>query len=134
MLCVRVDRLFGSLVGAGTVGMNRKYLLLGVDLFWVGLSPFFALLVRDYFAPHGNALTATTLYALLSVIVAAVVFPLAGLNRTLWRYTSFAELTRLQAVVTITVLLAVLITFAHTRLLDIPRSLPLLQWFFLMAT
>jgi lipopolysaccharide/colanic/teichoic acid biosynthesis glycosyltransferase len=115
------------------VGINRKYLLLGVDLCWVGLSPFVALLVRDYFAPHGNALTATTLYACLSVIIAAVVFPLAGLNRALWRYTSLAELMRLQAVVTVTVLLAVLITFAYTRLLDIPRSLPLLQWFFLMA-
>ncbi len=113
--------------------MNRKYLLLGIDLFWVGLSPLAALLVRDYFTPHGHALTATTLYACLSVLIAAVVFPLAGLNRTLWRYTSLAELVRLQAVVSITVLLAVLVTFAYTRLLDIPRSLPLLQWVFLMT-
>ena len=32
-----------------------------------------------------------------------------------------------------TVLLALLATFAHTRLLDISRSLPLIQWFILVA-
>ena len=41
---------------------------------------------------------------------------------------------RLQLAVTVTVLLALLATFAQTRLLDISRALPLLQWFFLVAT
>jgi FlaA1/EpsC-like NDP-sugar epimerase len=113
--------------------MNRKYLLLGIDLFWVALSPFAALFIRDYFAPRAEALTAAIVYAGLSLAIAAVVFPLAGLNRALWRYTSLAELVRLQLAVTVTVLLALLVTFAHTRLLDISRSLPLLQWFFLVA-
>ena len=40
---------------------------------------------------------------------------------------------RLQLAVTVTVLLALLATFAQTRLADISRSLPLLQWFFLVA-
>ena len=40
---------------------------------------------------------------------------------------------RLQLAVTVTVLLALLATFAQTRLIDISRSLPLLQWFFLVA-
>ena len=69
----------------------------------------------------------------LGVVIAAVVFPIAGLNRSLWRYTSLTELMRLQLAVTVTVLLALLATFAHTRLADISRSLPLLQWFFLVA-
>ena len=115
------------------MGINRKYLLLGIDLFWVLLSPFAALLIRDHFAPRAEALTAATIYAGLSFAIAVVVFPLAGLNRTLWRYTSLAELGRLQLAVTVTVLLALLATFAHTRLIDISRSLPLLQWFFLVA-
>ena len=80
-----------------------------------------------------EALTAATIYAGLSFAIAVVVFPLAGLNRTLWRYTSLAELGRLQLAVTVTVLLALLATFAQTRLIDISRSLPLLQWFFLVA-
>ena len=113
--------------------LDRKYLLLGVDLFWVALSPFAALLVRDHFAPHAHALPAAVAYACLSVAIAAVVFPLAGLNRALWRYTSLGELVRVQLAVTVTVLLALLGTFAHTRLLDISRSLPLLQWFFLVG-
>ena len=141
-LTLSLDSLIGFLRGQGAipgvsrvdgVGVNRKYILLGVDLLWVALSPFFALLVRDHFAPRPEALTATVAYACLSVGIAAVIFPLAGLNRALWRYTSLAELLKLQLAVTATVLLALLGTFAHTRLLDISRSLPLLQWFFLVA-
>jgi lipopolysaccharide/colanic/teichoic acid biosynthesis glycosyltransferase len=115
------------------VGLNRKYLFLGIDLFWVALSPFAALFIRDNFAPREVALTAAILYACIGVALAAVVFPVAGLNRALWRYTSLGELVRLLLAVTVTVLLALLATFAHTRLLDISRSLPLLQWFFLVA-
>jgi lipopolysaccharide/colanic/teichoic acid biosynthesis glycosyltransferase len=115
------------------VGIDRKYLLLGIDLIWVALSPFAALLIRDDFAPREQALAAAIPYACLGVVIAGVVFPIAGLNRTLWRYTSLSELMRLQLAVTATVLLAVMATFAQTRLLDISRSLPLLQWFFLVA-
>ena len=64
------------------MGINRKYLLLGVDLFWVLLSPFAALLIRDHFAPRAEALTAAIIYAGLSFAIALVVFPLAGLNRS----------------------------------------------------
>ena len=80
-----------------------------------------------------EALEAAILYACLGLVIAIVVFPIAGLNRSLWRYTSLSELMRLQLAVTVTVLLALLATFTQTRLLDISRSLPLLQWFFLVA-
>lgn len=113
--------------------VNRKYLLLGVDLLWVALSPFAALLLRDHFAPRPEALTATIAYACVSVAIAAVIFPLAGLNRALWRFTSLGEFVRLQLAVTVAVLLALLATFAHSRLLDISRSLPPLQWFVLVG-
>ena len=72
-------------------------------------------------------------YALVGVIVAAVVFPLAGVNRTLWRYTSLPDLLRLVLAVTVTLLLALFTTFALSRLEDIARSLPVIQWFFLVA-
>src|SRR5262245_15998222 len=115
------------------VGIQRKYLLLGIDLAWVALSPFAALFIRDAFAPRAEALSATIPYACLCLVIAAIFFPIAGLNRTLWRYSSLSELMRLQLAVTVTILIAVLATFAHTRLLDISRSLPLLQWFLLVA-
>ena len=69
----------------------------------------------------------------VGVIVAAVVLPLAGVNRTLWRYTSLTDLLRLALAVTVTLLLALFTTFALSRLQDIPRSLPVIQWFFLVA-
>ncbi len=122
-----------SSASGGQVGTNRKYILLAIDLFWVALSPFAALVIRDDFAPRPEALAAAILYACMGLVIAAAVFPIAGLNRTLWRYTSLSELMRLQLAVTVTVLLALLATFAQTRLLDISRSLPLLQWFFLVA-
>ncbi|MGH9549529.1 MAG: hypothetical protein ACRD3W_09140, partial [Terriglobales bacterium] len=62
--------------------VNRKYLFLCIDLFWVAVSPFGALLIRDEFSPRSEALSAATVYAGLSVVIAAIVFPLAGLNRT----------------------------------------------------
>ena len=91
------------------MGISRKYLLLGIDLAWVALSPFAALFIRDNFAPREEALAATIPYACLGVVIAAIVFPVAGLNRTLWRYTSLSELMRLQVAVTVTILFALLV-------------------------
>lgn len=130
----RVRTAFGpSSRDASAVGINRKYALLAVDLCWVAVSPFAALCLRDNFAPYKQAFEAAIPYSFLGVVIAAIVFPIAGLNRSLWRYTSLTELMRLQLAVTITVLLALLVTFAQTRLTDISRSLPLLQWFFLVG-
>ena len=116
------------------MSLNRRYLLLGIDLVWVALSAFAALYIRDNFAPREEAVEAAVLYACVCVGVAAVTFPVAGLNRTLWRYTSLGELMRLLLTITVTLLLALLAMFALTRLSDVSRSLPLLQWAFLAAT
>ena len=113
--------------------MKRKYLLLSIDLFWVALSPFAALLLRENLAPREASLSAAIVYAFVGVIIAAFVLPLAGLNRTLWRYTSLNDLVRLMLAVTVTLLLALFATFALSRLADIARSLPIIQWLFLIA-
>ena len=128
-----IDPAGRDIYGGRIVGISRKYLLLAIDLFWVALSPFAALFLRDNFVPRAEQFEAAILYAWMGLVIATVVFPVAGLNRTLWRYTSLADLMRLQLAVTVTVLLALLATFTQTRLLDISRSLPLLQWFFLVA-
>jgi lipopolysaccharide/colanic/teichoic acid biosynthesis glycosyltransferase len=61
------------------------------------------------------------------------VFPVAGLNRSLWRYTSLNDVLRLMVAVTVTLLLSIFAGFAFWRLEDVARSLPLIQWLFLVA-
>jgi lipopolysaccharide/colanic/teichoic acid biosynthesis glycosyltransferase len=113
--------------------VKRKYLLLSIDLFWIALSPFAALFIRDNFTPREESLSAAITYAAVGLIVAAILLPLAGVNRSLWRYTSLRDLLRLMAVVAVIVLLALFVSFAFSRLEDISRSLPVIQWFFLVA-
>ena len=113
--------------------MKRRYLLFSIDLFWVALSPFLALVIRENFTPRAETFSAALTYALAGVVVAAVVFPLTGLNRGLWRYTSLPDLLRLVVAVTAIVLLSLFTTFAFSRLEDIARSLPVIQWFVLVA-
>lgn len=113
--------------------MKRKILLLGIDLFWVALSPFVALFIRENFAPRAETLEAAFGYALAGVIAGMVVLPLAGLNRGLWRYTSLPDLTRVVVAATAIVMLSLFATFAFSRLEDVARSMPLIQWFVLLA-
>jgi len=114
--------------------VRRRFFLIGVDLFWVAISPFVALFIRDNFSPRAEALSAAIGYAGIGVLVAAIILPVAGLNRGLWRYTSLPDLLRLMGAVTAIVLLAMFATFALSRLEDIPRSLPAIQWFVLIAS
>ena len=113
--------------------MRRRYLLFGIDLFWVALSPFVALFIRENFAPYTETLSGALTYALVGVILAALVLPLAGLNRGLWRYTSLPDLLRLVMAVTTIMLLSLFTTFAFSRLEGIARSLPVIQWFVLIG-
>jgi lipopolysaccharide/colanic/teichoic acid biosynthesis glycosyltransferase len=111
---------------------GRSYARLAIDLTWVFLSPFAALFIRQNFVVSVARLYDVVPYMLMCVFSAAIVFSLAGLHRTLWRYTSLPDVLRLVSAVTIAVLLAVLGAFTVTRLEGVARSLPLIQWFLLL--
>jgi lipopolysaccharide/colanic/teichoic acid biosynthesis glycosyltransferase len=113
--------------------VRQKFILLGIDLFWVAISPILALLIRDSFAPRPESILAGVEYAGIGILVGLFVLPLTGVNRTLWRYTAPRDLVRLVIAVTAIVLLTLLISFATRRLEDVSRSLPLLQWILLMS-
>src|SRR5262249_53768022 len=51
----------------------------------------------------------------------------AGLNRTLWRFSTFSDITRVSVGVVATVLLAMALAFAFNRMENVARSLPILQ-------
>ena len=111
----------------------RSYVRLTADLTWVSLSAFIALFVRDNFVLSFLRFEGIVPYALLCVVVAAIVFAVAGFHRALWRYTSLLDILRLAGAVTATLLLALSVGFALNRLEDVARSLPIIQLLFLIA-
>src|SRR5688572_1592401 len=102
----------------------RRHARLAIDLTWVALSPFIALIIRDNFVPSVPRIQAVIPYALICVISAAAVFSATRLHRTIWRYTSLPDILRLIAAVTVALLVALLGEFVLNRLEAIARSLP----------
>ena len=84
----------------------RNYLRLGVDLAWVALSAVVSPSYPRKFRSFSTKVQAIVPYILFSVASAAVVFTLARLHRTVWRYTSLLDALHLIAAVTIALLLA----------------------------
>jgi len=70
--------------------------------------------------------------AILTVAAAFVFWPI-GLYRGVWRYASVNDLVQITKAVTLVILLFVPATFVLTRGVDLPRSLPAINWFVLLA-
>ena len=73
------------------------------------------------------------LAALLFTAIAAGVFRLMGLYRGVWRYASINDLLAITRAATVVVLVFLLVLFLWTRLEILPRSVPFINWFVLMA-
>jgi lipopolysaccharide/colanic/teichoic acid biosynthesis glycosyltransferase len=112
--------------------MRHNWTLL-IDLTWVALSAIIAVLIRDNFVPYAPHLQAVIAYAGIAVAACAVVFMAMGLHKTLWQYTSLSDVLRLLAAVTVGLLLALSISFVASRLEGVSRSVPVIQWFLLIA-
>lgn len=69
----------------------------------------------------------------LFTLVCAVVFRLMGMYRGLWRYASITDMVAIVRAVTLATLVFVLVLFAVSRLEALPRSLPIINWFVLIA-
>lgn len=65
--------------------------------------------------------------------IAAAVFLFSGLYRGIWRYASINDLVALTRAVTIIILIFLPLLFIITRLEQVPRSLPIINWFVLLA-
>jgi len=66
------------------------------------------------------------------ILIAVVVYRLAGLYRGIWRYASIPDLVRLGKAVTIVVLVFLPVMFLANRLETLPRSVPPILWFVLL--
>jgi lipopolysaccharide/colanic/teichoic acid biosynthesis glycosyltransferase len=108
-------------------------MFLAIDLFWVALSPFAALFVRDNFDMATYKLPALLPYVLICISTAGITFVVAHLHQRLWRYTGLFDVLRIMAAVTAAILLALFAGFAVNRLEGIARSLPVIQWLLLVG-
>jgi FlaA1/EpsC-like NDP-sugar epimerase len=66
-------------------------------------------------------------------LVAAVVFRASNMYRGVWRYASLNDLITITRTVTLTILVFLVLMFSVTRLETLPRSLPFINWFVLIA-
>jgi FlaA1/EpsC-like NDP-sugar epimerase len=69
----------------------------------------------------------------LFVGIAGVTFLGLGMYRGVWRYASMNDLLSIAKAATLTVLVFVPLLFLWTRLEQMPRSLPVINWFVLVA-
>ena len=65
--------------------------------------------------------------------VAAVIFRFMKMYLGVWRYASLNDLLNITKAASLTILIFLIILFAVTRLEDLPRSLPIISWFVLIA-
>jgi lipopolysaccharide/colanic/teichoic acid biosynthesis glycosyltransferase len=111
----------------------RHYRAQAADLALVALSPFLALLIRDNFVFYPPRWEAIIPYAAITVASATIVFGISGLHKTLWQYTSLPDVLRIIMAVTIALLLALFVSFVDSRLENVARSIPVIQWLLLIS-
>ena len=70
---------------------------------------------------------------ILFTLVCAVAFWFMRLYRGIWRYASLNDLLAITRTVTLAILVFLVLMFLWTRLEQIPRSLPFINWFVLIA-
>ena len=113
--------------------MRRQYLVYVHDLVMAALAFVLALYLRlgdaIYFYSPGLLLYGTIVFT----AVAAVVFWPMGLYRGIWRYASLNDLIAITRSAFVTVLVFLSIMFFWTRLSELPRSLPFISFFVLVA-
>ena len=69
----------------------------------------------------------------LFAITCGIVFWFSGLYRGIWAFSSLGDLTRILRAVTIAVVTFVILAFLVTRLEGVPRTVPFIAWFILLA-
>ena len=98
-----------------------------VDLVLVALATVAAAVIRDNFIFEPPRLIALLPYLVITLGIAGIVFPVLGISRSLWRFTSLRDGLRIVAATLTIVLSAVAIAFAVNRLDGVARAVPIIQ-------
>lgn len=105
----------------------RRILVLLVDLILVGLATTSALLLRDNLEFHEGRFAAFLPYLITSLCVSAVVLPIFGIPRGIWRFTALRDYVKILAATIVIVLGSVAFVFAYSRMDGIARAIPIIQ-------
>lgn len=103
------------------------------DIVAAGLSYVIAIYLRIGATTYELAPDFVIQGAVVMMVIAALVFRISGLYRGVWRYASMNDLIAITKAVSITILLFIVVTFAWSRMDDLPRSVPFINWFIMMA-
>lgn len=70
---------------------------------------------------------------LLFTATCAVVFMASGLYRSIWAFASIRDLKEILRAVTLSVVIYIIVGFVFTRLTGVPRTVPFITWFIMLA-
>jgi len=70
---------------------------------------------------------------LLFTATCAVVFMASGLYRSIWAFASIRDLKEILKATTLAVVIYIIVGFVFTRLTGVPRTVPFIAWFILLA-
>jgi len=105
----------------------RRLSLISIDLLFVASATVIAVVLRANFDTVPDSLRILMPYIFISIGCAFVVFFVAGLDRTPWRYSSVADHLQVAVLTVLAIVLALVLTFALNRLEPVARSLPVFQ-------
>ncbi|MAL75518.1 MAG: nucleotide sugar dehydratase [Rhodospirillaceae bacterium] len=117
----------------GLLKHNRARIAFTHDVIMAALSFPLSLYLRmgdGIFIFAGSYLLRGTI---IFTLIAAVVFLTSRLYKGIWRYASIDDLVAMTKAVTLIVLIFLPLMFIVGRLESVPRSLPLINWFVLLA-
>jgi lipopolysaccharide/colanic/teichoic acid biosynthesis glycosyltransferase len=105
----------------------RRQILLGVDVALLCFATTIAFVLRENFELSLPKVLAFLVYLGSTFVVSLVLVQVAGLNASIWRFSSPNDYTRVALVVLGVCVGAVVLTFSLNRLENVARSLPFLQ-------
>jgi len=113
--------------------LNRRWLAFAHDVVVAGGAYALALYLRMGSEMLGLPLDVVMESLGLFTLTCAVVFLTAGLYRGIWAFASVRDLSQILRAVSVAVVAFTLIAFLVTRLEGVPRTVPFIAWFILLA-
>lgn len=110
----------------------RRLMSFGIDLSLVAIATALAFGFRENFEVTVDTWTAFAPHLVMSVLAAAIIIPLLGLNRSVWRFTSLTDYLFVLAASILIVLASVIASFILNRLDGVARSIPIMQWILIL--
>ncbi len=115
------------------MNVNRAYVAFAHDVIMAAVAFVLSMYLRVGDAIIYYDMQMLVLGTIVFTLVSASVFWSMRMYRGVWRYASLPDLITITKSASLAVLIFVVIMFATTRLEDLPRSLPVINWFILIA-